>query len=127
MANSGNGPASHILDNNIVPATTTNNVERQHSHLKPEIQQLENNLISPVSSLPVWKSLKVSDGDTALALFDNVEQLHEVVDPVEEKKLIRKIDVTIIPCLAVCYAFYYASSSNSQIHFSILLTMLVVD
>ncbi len=63
--------------------------------------------LSPMTSLPVWKSLKEADGDTALALFDNTDQLHEIVDPVAEARVRRKVDLVILPLLAVCYSFYY--------------------
>lgn len=66
-----------------------------------------NEALSPCSTLPVWKSLNQEDGDTALALFDNAEQLNEIVDPIEERRLVRKIDWLILPCLVVCYTFYY--------------------
>jgi hypothetical protein len=66
-----------------------------------------NEALSPCSTLPAWKSLAQGDGDTALALFDNVDQLNEIVDPIEERRLVRKIDWLILPCLVVCYTFYY--------------------
>jgi hypothetical protein len=69
--------------------------------------------LSPSSTVPAWKSLNQVDGDTALALFDNVEQLNEIVDPIEERKLVRKIDLLILPCLIVCYTFYYVGSYPS--------------
>ncbi|GAB1194954.1 hypothetical protein APSETT444_004206 [Aspergillus pseudonomiae] len=50
---------------------------------------------------------KIQNGDTALALFENFDELHEDVDPGELKRLVRKIDFMILPLLAVCYAFYY--------------------
>ncbi|PIG89169.1 MFS allantoate transporter [Aspergillus arachidicola] len=50
---------------------------------------------------------KIQNGDTALALFENFDELHEDVDPGELKRLVRKIDFMILPFLAVCYAFYY--------------------
>lgn len=53
---------------------------------------------------------KVHNGDTALALFDNFEDLEGAIDPVENKRLVRKIDVMISPFLSVCYAFYYVSN-----------------
>lgn len=109
MADRIHNLTSPTEDYDAVSVAAANDLERQHSPDKPSVQQLEDPL-STTNSMPVWKSLKAGDGDTALALFDNVEQLHEVVDPVEEKKLIRKIDKAILPCLAVCYAFYYASS-----------------
>lgn len=53
---------------------------------------------------------KIHNGDAALALFDNLEDMHEGFEPGEEKKLIRKIDLMILPFLSVCYAFYYVYS-----------------
>lgn len=50
---------------------------------------------------------KRQDGDVALALFANADELNEVIDPHEEKKLIRKIDFVILPLIAVNYAFFY--------------------
>lgn len=54
-----------------------------------------------------WKSVNAADGDTAMALFDDPEELHESIDPVEARKLLWKIDFMILPYLAVCYAFFY--------------------
>jgi hypothetical protein len=54
-----------------------------------------------------FKNAKNSDGDTAMALFDDPDELHEEVDPAEARKLLWKIDFMILPYLAVCYAFFY--------------------
>lgn len=54
-----------------------------------------------------WKSVKATDGDTAMALFDDPDELHEDIDPVEARKVLWKIDFMILPYLAVCYAFFY--------------------
>ena len=54
-----------------------------------------------------WESVKAADGDTAMALFDYPDELHEEIDPVEARKLLWKIDFMILPYLAVCYAFFY--------------------
>lgn len=54
-----------------------------------------------------WKVSKCRDGDTAMALFMNAEELHEYINPKEARKLLWKIDLMIIPYLAVCYAFFY--------------------
>lgn len=54
-----------------------------------------------------FKTGKNSDGDTAMALFDDPDELHEEVDPAEARKLLWKIDFMILPYLAVCYAFFY--------------------
>ena len=59
-----------------------------------------------------WKLSKTGDGDTAMALFDRPDSLQEPVDPAEEKKLVRRIDLMIIPYLAVCYAFFYIDKTT---------------
>src|SRR4051812_22512057 len=53
---------------------------------------------------------KIHNGDAALALFDNLDEMHEGFEPGEEKRLVRKIDLMILPFLSVCYAFYYVCS-----------------
>ena len=55
---------------------------------------------------------KIHNGDAALALFDNPDDMHEGFEPGEEKKLVRKIDFIILPFLSVCYAFYYVSTKD---------------
>ncbi|KAB8072230.1 major facilitator superfamily domain-containing protein [Aspergillus leporis] len=55
---------------------------------------------------------KIHNGDTALALFENFDELHEDIDPAESKQLVRKIDFMILPFLAVCYAFYYIDKTT---------------
>lgn len=54
-----------------------------------------------------WKSAQAADGDTAMALFDHPDELHEDIDPAEARRLLWKIDFMILPYLAVCYAFFY--------------------
>ncbi|KAI3331192.1 putative MFS allantoate transporter [Ustulina deusta] len=61
---------------------------------------------------PVPKGIAVRDLDVAMALFDSAEQIHEPLDPVEERKLVRKIDFMILPYLAVCYAFFYIDKTT---------------
>jgi hypothetical protein len=55
------------------------------------------------------KKWNTRDGDAALALFENTEELHrhEPISPEDERRLVRKIDLMILPYLAVCYAFFY--------------------
>jgi hypothetical protein len=60
-----------------------------------------------------WKSAKSKDGDTAMALFDDPDELHEEVDPEEARKILWKIDFMILPYLAVCYAFFYIDKVSS--------------
>ncbi|GAW26393.1 putative MFS allantoate transporter [Rosellinia necatrix] len=62
-------------------------------------------------SLPP-KGLPARDVDVAMALFDSPEQIHEALDPSEERRLVRKIDFMILPYLAVCYAFFYIDKTT---------------
>ena len=55
---------------------------------------------------------KIKNGDKALALFDNLDDIHVGFEPGEEKRLVRKIDMMILPFLSVCYAFYYVRHLN---------------
>ena len=50
---------------------------------------------------------KIHNGDTALVLFASGDEWHGSIDPTVERRLVRKIDLMILPFLAVCYAFYY--------------------
>ncbi|KAI0965332.1 putative MFS allantoate transporter [Xylaria arbuscula] len=65
-----------------------------------------------VSASPAPKGVAARDVDVAMALFDTPEQIHEPLDPVEEQKLVRKIDLMILPYLAVCYAFFYIDKTT---------------
>jgi sugar phosphate permease len=53
-----------------------------------------------------------SSGDAALTLFPNPEDIHVPHTKEEEKRLVRKIDLIIIPCLSVCYAFFYIDKTT---------------
>ncbi|KAI1326583.1 putative MFS allantoate transporter [Xylariaceae sp. FL0255] len=61
---------------------------------------------------PQGKGLAARDVDVAMALFDSPGQIHEPRDPVEERKLVWKIDFMILPYLAVCYAFFYIDKTT---------------
>lgn len=54
-----------------------------------------------------WGPGKSREGDTAMALFDDPDELQEEIDPAAARKLLWKIDFMILPYLAVCYAFFY--------------------
>jgi hypothetical protein len=59
------------------------------------------------ASLSKFKfSSKSQDGDVALALFDDPDELNEPISPEEEAKLVRKVDWLILPLIAVNYAFF---------------------
>lgn len=49
-------------------------------------------------------------GDTAMALFDSASPEPYTQD--EEQRLVRKIDLIILPYLAVCYAFFYIDKTT---------------
>ncbi|CAJ2513865.1 Uu.00g019840.m01.CDS01 [Anthostomella pinea] len=59
-----------------------------------------------------WKVSKAGDGDTAMALFSSPAEIREPIDPLEEKKVVRKVDMMILPYLAVCYAFFYIDKTT---------------
>jgi hypothetical protein len=40
---------------------------------------------------PPLKGMKSRDVDVAMALFDSPEQMHEPIDPDDERKLVRKV------------------------------------
>ena len=87
-----------------------NDVERND---KPSA--LHNETLSPVATTPhaKWQlSAQDSDGDTALALFANPDELHEAIAPADERALQLKIDFMILPYLAVCYAFFYIDKTT---------------
>lgn len=45
-------------------------------------------------------------GDVALALFADVDDIGEEIDPEEEKRLVRKIDKLLLPLCASSYIFF---------------------
>jgi hypothetical protein len=58
-----------------------------------------------------WKGVSIrEDGDVAQRLF--ASQAHEPIDPAEEARVVRKIDLMILPYLAVCYAFFYIDKTT---------------
>lgn len=59
-----------------------------------------------------WTQSRTGGGDTAMLLISDLDGVNEVVDPVEAKKLERKIDFMILPYLAVCYAFFYIDKTT---------------
>lgn len=68
---------------------------------------------SPTIAHPKWHlSSRNADGDTALALFNNPDELHEAISAADERALQRKIDFMILPYLAVCYAFFYIDKTT---------------
>jgi hypothetical protein len=81
----------------------------------PDIEQFSDpSTVHIESSAPQkWHlSSKANDGDTALALFSNPDNLHETVSPADERALQWKINLIILPYLAVCYAFFYIDKTT---------------
>ena len=71
----------------------------------------------------------IVDGSTFKQNSDHVENVSPAVDAIpgfdeteepglqeEEKRLVRKIDWIILPCLAVCYVFFYVSREPFYVH-----------
>lgn len=73
---------------------------------------MHNETAATTQRLSKWKVSKAGDGDVAMGLFTSPDEVHEPIDPEEEKKLVRKIDFMIIPYLAVCYAFFYIDKTT---------------
>ncbi|KAK4628798.1 hypothetical protein CLAFUW4_08257 [Fulvia fulva] len=94
-------------DDNI---TTTSPPSSNQDPDKVDITYQETASIAP--STTKWKLNKAGDGDAAMALFNSPTDLHEPIDPSEEKALVRKIDLMILPYLAVCYAFFYIDKTT---------------
>ena len=81
----------------------------------PDVEQNADPTISHIetSSPQKWRlSSKAKDGDTALALFSSPDELHEAISPADERALQWKIDLMILPYLAVCYAFFYIDKTT---------------
>ncbi|KAJ3878188.1 major facilitator superfamily domain-containing protein [Lentinula edodes] len=63
----------------------------------------------PFSAARLWNREPLDDFyKEALEKYPNEAS----IDPIEEMKLRKKIDRLIIPCLAVCYAFYYIDKTT---------------
>ena len=94
-------------DNSPDSIDTPTNIEKTS-------QSHEENLskTTGTDSSPNFKVSKTGDGDVALALFSSPDDAKEAVDPLEEKKVVRKIDFMILPYLAVCYVFFYIDKTT---------------
>ncbi|EXJ88140.1 hypothetical protein A1O1_05068 [Capronia coronata CBS 617.96] len=88
----------------------TNEIEDKGVSTHAEINSL--NLPPTTHKFKFSAKSKSQDGDVALRLFADVDDLHEPIDPGEEKKLIRKIDLLILPLIAVNYAFFYIDKTT---------------
>lgn len=64
-------------------------------------------------SMALAKIQNVNHVEDAFPANDTIlksDEIHEPIDPEEEKRLVRKIDWIILPCLSVCYIFFYVSN-----------------
>lgn len=76
------------------------------------VAEEEETVILP-PTISKWKlSSRKADGDVALALFSDPDELHEPIDPAEEAKLVRQIDFRILILIGVCYAFFYIDKTT---------------
>lgn len=41
-----------------------------------------------------------------------LDEIHDPINLEEERRLVRKIDWIILPCLSVCYIFFYVSHQS---------------
>ena len=57
-------------------------------------------------------SAKSQDGDVALELFNDPDELNEPISKEEERKLVRKIDWLILPLIGMNYAFFYIDKTT---------------
>ncbi|KAL4866583.1 hypothetical protein BDV12DRAFT_199060 [Aspergillus spectabilis] len=64
-----------------------------------------------VEKVSKWNTA-AHEHDTAMALFDSTDDLQEPLDPQEAKRLLRKIDMFIMPCLLICFAFFYIDKTT---------------
>ncbi|KAL8714123.1 MAG: hypothetical protein Q9220_001851 [cf. Caloplaca sp. 1 TL-2023] len=100
----GKSPATGgLLDTGLASPSS-----KEPGQAKAEVAHDEN--VPPTKA--GWKVSRAGDGDTAMALFSDPDEVHELVDPDEARKLERKIDFMILPYLAVCYAFFYIDKTT---------------
>ena len=74
---------------------------------KPQIERLET-----VDNAPHKFIIGKKGGDVALGLVHNIEELFEAFTPEEERRVMRKVDLLILPYLAVCYVFFFVGDSS---------------
>ncbi|WPH02557.1 Hypothetical protein R9X50_00542200 [Acrodontium crateriforme] len=81
-------------------------------HEKKEIDASHVETASGIEEPSKWNVSRSGHGDVAMVLFNSPNELHEPIDPLEERKLVRKIDFMILPYLAVCYCFFYIDKTT---------------
>lgn len=78
------------------------------------IEKAESSAIESASDgVGAWKATAATpDGDTAMAIFDNPENI-VYADEKERRRLLMKVDLMLLPVLCVCYAFFYIDKVSS--------------
>ena len=56
--------------------------------------------------------LDAEKGDVGLAVFSKKEELISAIDPIAERKLVRKIDMFVIPFICVTYLVTYIDKAT---------------
>ena len=68
---------------------------------------------TPPSPSQKWKVSRSGDGDVAMTLFSSPADLqNDPITPEEDARVKRKVDLMILPYLAVCYAFFYIDKTT---------------
>lgn len=96
--------AAEFSSDNMAPAPSSE--WDLHKHDSPAATHQE----STGESAAKWTSSSPAGADTAQDLFNDAPP--EPYDPTEERRLVRKIDLRILPCLSVCYAFFYIDKTT---------------
>lgn len=91
---------------NIAQAATAVVISTDKDAHDPSATQQED-----VEEKSEW-AVKAGDDDVAMGLFSSPSEVRGPISPMEEKKLIRQIDLMILPYLAVCYAFFYIDKTT---------------
>ncbi|KAL9595653.1 MAG: hypothetical protein Q9219_006321, partial [cf. Caloplaca sp. 3 TL-2023] len=99
-----------LTADNVAVETPSSPLSNHDSDEKPSIVHEE----ALPSKRRGWKVSRAGDGDTAMALFDELDEVHEPVDPKELRRLERKIDFMILPYLAVSVTMPLSEVSRFQ-------------
>jgi hypothetical protein len=92
----------------VTPDTKSDRATDLESAAQPRTSHAE------VVEKPFMSAGRTHEHDTAMALFDSTDDLHEETDPLEVRRLRRKIDMLIMPCLLICFAFFYIDKVCSE-------------
>ena len=89
---------SKLNGEEAVPGSTSPEGLSDSDH--KEREQHHNETATTTATSPRFKVNKAGEGDAALALFSTPAEVQEPIDPLEEKKVVRKIDLMILPVRA---------------------------